>query len=646
MAGSTSAAARLARAVLGTYLSALIVCAASLAVGQAALVVCGWRRWSWLAPAVGVALLLAVAWVAVRLPGENATALAVIAVLTALAAAVLWRARPDGAKGALREGLPAAGIVLAGASIPFFVEGHFGVLGTSFNPDMGQQLFAADWLVDSNRPEPDLFANGYPVGPHALAAALTTVNGGNLVSAFSGLTIAIPVLAALTSLTVLRDLAPLQRAIGAALVGLPYLAASYLAQGLPKELLQALFIVAFALCLHELARGEHGVRGRRGVLVAVPLGLIAIGSVYAYSAPGLVWIVGTVALFGAPELVRGARSGRAAAMTIRRALVPAAVAVAVLVAGAAPELGRMLEFRGTAVDVARAEKPDESAAVPQAPAQAQDAAGGDGSKEAGPGAEGGSDTSVQFDNQLGNLFEQISPLEALGVWPTGDFRLEPGAGAAPAAFFYACALLAALALVVGLVRWLGRGETAVPAALLAALAVYVAARIASTPYTAAKAALMIAPLATLVPVRELLASGPAAAPRSLVPARAGALLGIVFVIGAGFSSLLALANAPVGPRDYSPGLTLLRSAVIDEPVLVLAPESQIADEHAEQFIDWELRGVVDLVVEAGGGETRPGRPPAGIRYVITGRAGPSPPYAGAELVKRVEPYRLWVVGAD
>ena len=632
--------------MLGTYLSTLIVCGASLAVGQAALVVCGWRRWSWLAPAVGIALLLAVAWATVRLPGEDATALAALGVISSGAAIVLWRVRVEGLSEALREGIPAAALALVGVSIPFFVEGHFGVLGTSFNPDMGQQLFAADWLVDSNRPQPDLFGNGYPVGPHSLAAALATVNGGNLVSAFSGITIAVPVLAALTALAVLRELAGLQRAIGAALVGLPYLAASYLAQGLPKELLQALFVLAFAICLHELARGRLGARGRRGVLVAVPLGLIAIGSVYAYSAPGLAWLAATAVLFAAAELIRGRRSGRGAGVMIRHALVPAVVATVVLVVGVAPELGRMVEFRGTAVDVARAERPDRIPVAGAAPARGEDTTRASAAKDRDATTDADSGAGVVFDNQLGNLFGEISPLEVLGVWPTGDFRLDPGAGAAPSAFFYACALLGALALLIGLLRWLGRGETALPAALVAALAVYLAARAASTPYTAAKATLMIAPLATLIPVRELLATGPAAARRAVVPARAGALLGVVFVLGAGFSSLLALANAPVGPRDYSPGLALLRSAVIDEPVLVLAPEAQIADEHAEEFIDWELRGVVELIVGPGGGEPRSGRPPDGVRHVITGRAGPSPPYAGAELVKRVEPYRLWLVGAD
>src|SRR6266511_3583758 len=633
--------------MLGTYVSALLVIGASLAVGQAALVVCGWRRWSWLAPGVGIALLLAVAWGTVRLPGEAATALAVLGALTAAALVVLWRLRPDGIAVAARDAAPAALLALAGASIPFFVEGHFGVLGTSFNPDMGQQLFAADWLFDPHRPEPDLIQNGYPVGPHSLAAVLATVNGGNLVSGFSGLTIAVPVLATLSSLVVLRELPPIQRAVGAALVALPYMAASYLAQGLVKELLQALFVLAFALCLHELARGEPAARGPRALLAAVPLGLIALGSVYAYSAPGLAWLGATAGLFAILELVRGRLSGRDLGGVLRRAAVPAAIGLAVVAGGAAPELGRVMEFRGTALDVARAEKPDIGA---KQPVKQSSGGGGEQKPSGATGAEdSGTTEQVEFDNRRGNLIDQISPLEALGVWPTGDFRLDPGAGAAPAAFFYACALLGALALGVGLAGWWSRGETAILAALVAALAIYVAARVASTPYTAAKATLMIAPLATLIPVRELLAVGPAASrgvPRRLIPPRARLALGAAFVLGAGFSSLLALVNAPVGPRDYSLGLALLRSAVIDRPVLVLAPQKQIADEHAEQFIAWELRGVRALSVETGGGETRSGRPPDAVVYVITGRAGPSPPYEDAELVKRVKPYRLWRVGAS
>ena len=33
------------------------------------------------------------------------------------------------------------------ASVPFLVEGRFGILGTGLNPDMSQHLFAADRLA-------------------------------------------------------------------------------------------------------------------------------------------------------------------------------------------------------------------------------------------------------------------------------------------------------------------------------------------------------------------------------------------------------------------------------------------------------------------------------------------------------------------
>jgi hypothetical protein len=630
--------------VFATYASAVLVCLGSAVVGQAALVVCGWRQRSWLGPPVGLALLLAVAWGAVRLPGEDTAALVAVGALTAVSLVVLLRTRPGRLGRAIAEGLAPALLTLAGASIPFLVEGHFGVLGTSFNPDMGQQLFAADWFLRSDRPEPGLLEGGYPLGPHALAAAMTVATGGNLVSAFAGMTIAVPVLAALTSLVALLELAPVRRTVGAALVALPYLAASYLAQGLFKELMQALFLLAFALCLHALARGDPvGRTGRSHLAAAVPLGLIAIGSVYAYSAPGLVWLGAAAALFALAELVRARRDHARIGPVARNAAAPAALAVIVLAVGAAPEAGRMVEFRGTAVDVARAESPDEREGGGPG-----NAGGTRGEESAAHDA--GETERVRFDNQLGNLFNEISPLEALGVWPTGDFRLDPGAGAAPAIVFYACGALGLLALGVGLVRWLRRGETAVPAALAAAVAVYVAAYIASTPYTAAKAVLMIAPLATLIPVRELLApsfrlAGPSGPRR--VPGRAFALLALAFVVGAGFSSVLALANAPVGPREYSSALAEFRSRVIDSPAtVVFVSPRQLREEHAREFVAWDLRGVPGLRIEPGGGETRTGDPPRGVEFAITGRVGPNPPYRGAMLELRRDPYRLWRVSRD
>ena len=88
---------------------------------------------------------------------------------------------------------------------------------------------------------------------------------------------------------------------------------------------------------------------------------------------------------------------------------------------------------------------------------------------------------------LGNLFGQISPFEALGIWPSGDFRLSPGDGAVPPLGYYLGAAFASILLLYGLVLSWRRRETALIAGLAAAALAYAAARIGGTPYTAAKA---------------------------------------------------------------------------------------------------------------------------------------------------------------
>src|SRR5436189_4220423 len=73
---STGALCGLARSLcsptmLATYGSLLLILVASCLVGQALIALCWRREWSWLAPAVGLALLTAVAWGTVRLPGKG-----------------------------------------------------------------------------------------------------------------------------------------------------------------------------------------------------------------------------------------------------------------------------------------------------------------------------------------------------------------------------------------------------------------------------------------------------------------------------------------------------------------------------------------------------------------------------------------------
>jgi len=565
--------------VIGTYVAALAVCGASLAIGQAAVAICGRREWSWLSPAVGLALLCAVCWATVRMPGDGVISAVAVVVLVAASVAFLW-GRVEGEREAWRAGLPVALIAFAAASLPFFVEGHFGILGTSFNPDMSQHLLATDRLADGAGSQ--LLSQGYPLGPHAVVVALEKGLGVGLVQGFSGLTVAVAVLASLTALAAFAELPPLRRTVGALLVGIPYLVASYFAQGAFKETMQALFVLAFVLALRE--SGKRGWVGEP--LRLVPAALIAVGSVYAYSFPGLIWLTGVFVIWLVLE-----RS-----VPVR----PALLALVVFGVATLPELGRMIDFQSF-------ETFDPN----------------------GPG--------------LGNLFGQISPFEALGIWPSGDFRLAPGDGAVPALVFYLGVALAAALLIWGLVQCWRRRETAIVAGLTAVVATYAAARIGGTPYTAAKAIEVAAPLATLVILLPLLGEGrewrlirPIG--EQVANPSAAALVGMVFALATGVCSLLALVNAPVGPTSYLPTLTELRPLVTSGSTLVLASHELLNEQHGTPYIAWELRGgrVCIESDDAAGGAA-----PRGVRFVIAEGSPSAAPFKGLRVRRVNSPYVLW-----
>ncbi len=566
--------------MIGTYAAAVAVCVAALALGQAALGLCGVRGWSWLSPPVGLALLCAVCWGAVRLPGDGIVSAVLILVLVVAAVAYLW-GRLEGGAEALREGWPVALVALIAASLPFAVEGHFGILGTSFNPDMSQHLLATDRLAAGQGSQ--LLHQGYPLGPHAVVVVLSKGLGIGLVPGFSGLTVAVAVLAPLTALAAFRQLPRLPRSCAALVVGLAYLVASYFAQGAFKETIEALFVLAFALALRE-AGGAWAGRPLR----FVPAALIAVGAVYVYSFPGLLWLGGTAVVWLVVEFAQGRRpvEGRSAGL-----------AVLVFLVAVAPEIGRMIDFQSF-------ETFDPN----------------------GPG--------------LGNLFGQISPFEALGIWPSGDFRLAPGDGAVPAAGYYLGAAFGVVLLAYGVLWCWRRRETAVLSALVTCAIAYAAARAGGTPYTAAKAIEIAAPIVALTILLPL-------AYRSFLPHREGnigtpifpAAAGVVFVVVAGVCSLLAFANAPVGPSSYSPALTGFREDVGEGPTLVLASNQLLADEQGTPYISWEMRG--GRVCIAAEGELDD--PPDGVRYVVTEGSPQDPPFPGLRVERVAKPYVLWEV---
>jgi hypothetical protein len=539
--------------VIGTYAAVLAVCVSALAIGQAAISLCGARRWSWPAPAVGLALLCAICWGTVRLPGHGVVSAVAVLLLTVAAIAYLW-GRVEGAREAFVVGWPVALAALLAASLPFAVEGHFGILGTSFNPDMSQHLLAADRLAEGHSSQ--LLTQGYPLGPHSIVVALNKGLGIGLVQGFSGLTVAVAILACLTALAAFAELPLLPRTAGPLLVGLAYVVASYFAQGAFKETMQALFLLGFVLALRESDRAWADLPLRY-----VPAALIAVGSVYTYSFPGLIWLGGAAVLW---------------ALVVRPSVRPLGLALLAFFVLIAAEIGRMVDFHSF--------------------------------ETFDPNGVG-----------LGNLFGQISPFEVLGIWPSGDFRLAPGDGAVPTSVYVGGIVFGLLLFTSGLAKlWMDR-ERAILAGLGAAGLAYIAARLGGTPYTAAKAIEIAAPMVALAIFLPLLSSTER---RSSEP-QAGKAVSLywkfvnaatvpLFVFAAGICSLLALANAPVGPTSFSPKLSEFRKQVGEGPTLVVASPQLLSEQHGSPFLSWELRGgrvCIQSMKEAG-------RLPPGVRFVI------------------------------
>jgi hypothetical protein len=503
--------------MIGTYASAALICAASLLVGRAVMVLAGRRQWSWREPAAGFGAILTVTGALARAPGHGTSATLGVVVLLVLAAIVVWR-RSGNTSGALREGLPVALVILLVLSIPFAISGRWGLLGVGFNNDLGLHLAWAEWLRSGFGPDPD---PGYPLGPHGLAVATAAVPGIGLGQAFLGEIIAIGVLTGLTALGALRELTAPRRLLAAVLVALPYLAASYFAQAAFKETAEALFVLALAIYLATLERpddtpsqvpipdtqqrAQQAVSGMGTWLGVLPL---LGGIVFSYSFAGLAWPIAVVALWGLtlPEVRRALRPRALSRFLLRPLTLLAIVALVglALLLTVGP-LGFASSFNKVA-----------------------------GSNTYGP----------------------VSPVEALGVWWTPNYRLAAGGGAHLTGL---AGLIGTVALLAALAWWLRRQALAIPAAFAACVALYLVSLPFSGDYSQAKALMIAAPLAMLVVIVPLLTE---LGRRALWSA-----LALVFVAGAVYSSFLALRDAPVGPAGHGGELQAFLPILHGKPVL-------------------------------------------------------------------------------
>ncbi len=522
--------------MIGTYASAALIGAASLLAGRAILSLAGRRRWSWLEPGVGLAAVLAVTGLLARAPGHGTSVTLGLAALLIAAALIVWWL-PYEAPAALRAGLPVAIVLLLALAIPFAVSGRWGLLGVGFNNDLGLHLAWAEWLRSGFGPAPD---TGYPLGPHGLAVATAAFPGIGLGQAFVGEIVAIGVLTGLTALGALRELAPGRRLLAAALVALPYLAASYFAQAAFKETAEALFVLTFAVFLWDYERRRAanvqmadasgpsaGFWGR--VREGLPLLALAGGIFFSYSFAGLAWPIAILVLWSLTQPpVRRALRPRA---LLRLLLRPAVLATVVVLAG--------LAVVATVV---------------------------------GPFGFASSFNKVAGSNTYG----PVSPIEALGIWPASNYRLD-AAGGAPLAGL--AGAIAVLALLVGVAWWVRRRELTIPVALGACAVLYLVSLPFSGDYSQAKALMIAAPLAMLVAIRPLLSEfGGRRADDTPIEREIGpstsrlagvgwTVLAVAFVGGAIYSSALVLRDAPVGPPGHGAELEAFLPIVHGKPVL-------------------------------------------------------------------------------
>ena len=457
------------------------------------------------------------------------------------------------------------------AAIPFATSGRVGILGQGLvNDDMASHLLFTEWISSHAGPTPDLIKDGYPLGPHAIVAATAKVSGASLIEGFAGLTGAIAVLLALTAYGALRGVRGVLRVPAAVLAASPYLAAAYLAQGAFKEPLLGLAVLGFALALPPLRPVWSGRTSRSTPLsehsgtFAIPLGVIAAGTIYNYSFPGLAWLLGTAVIW---MLVIALRERDRAASVLaglrlrerfRGARSALLLGIGIPVIAALPEVFRLASFSSF-----KAFNPS------------------------------GTGPTVGF----GNLRQQLNPLEAFGIWPSGEFRITPANSTTPEIAFYLGGLLALAAFAWGLARALSRRESALPSALIASALCYLAALAVGTPYTQAKALAIAAPLVMLITLRGLVSADAIEGEESAVP-EGGAgrwpprmlrpfvpvavpLLTVAFVAAAAFSTLLPLRQAAVGPDYHLQEMLQMRPIVDGQNVLFLGRDN---------FVSWELIG--------------------------------------------------------
>jgi hypothetical protein len=510
------------------FLSAAATGFVALFLGQAALRLAGAREWSWLAPMVGLSVAMLLAAPTTHVPGR-VTTMAILVTLLALAAAV-WCLRSPPHRPPLTDLLAALPVVFL-VMIPFLAAGRGGILGVTVNNDMTVHLAFVEGFLHPAVAEVYPLPTDYPLGPHAMAAMLSRGLGISPDLAFSGWTMAIPVITAWTVLAAARNAAWYGKAIAATVVALPYLVAAYYGQGSFKEVAQAGLVLAVVLCLAGC--GPQLGRGRW-----IPLALLVGGVVSAYSPAGLVWVAAAFGLWLGGQLVIAVAQGRLRELpgVLRRELPALGIAAAALAVLLIAQASRLYEF----------------------------VAGREGT---------GISTS-----DIGNLVARLPGWEGLGIWDSPDYRLM----ATPAYVGGHWSWFVVALLAFGTYWAVRRGRWLLPLAAIAGLLIWKYSDRSQSIYVAGKALVIVSPLLLLVAMFPLLDREERPWPRRprfvwlLVP-----LLSVVLLVQVVISDKRALKFSPVGPTAHARQLKSFYPYIAGRNTLFLGED---------EFNIWELAG--------------------------------------------------------
>jgi hypothetical protein len=426
--------------------------------------------------------------------GPLATALLVLPI-----AAGFWLGR-----GSLRASLPSVPVGLAALGIyllyiaPVALSGAATFAGYTFLGDNAVHFSLVDHVREQGAPlgtvpsssYGELLArnlgSGYPLGPHFQLASLTTLLGTDVAWLYQGYLATVAALVVIPAARLLAELrlAPWACAAGGFTAAAAYLPFSYGLQGGAKELIMIMLVLLGAVLAVQLAAATRPLRP--ALMFAVP----GVAAFIVYSAGGLPWLglMGLVAIGMA--VVRSPERGRTLASGV-------GAMAAVFAVGAAASIASAVDFFAPAKRL----------------------------------------LGSTSDADEGNLVFGLKPWEALGIWPTGDFRFDAGHHA----LLYPVVLTLAALVVAGAVLAVRRRAFGLLFAAGAALAVW--AIVPAGIYIEAKFLTILSPALVLLAVAGCAA---VAAHERLRPV--GLAVAAALAAGVLFSDVLAYRDAYIAPE--------------------------------------------------------------------------------------------------